>query len=101
MKKQAIFFILSILLLLFTILAQAQIPQTMSYQGVLTDADGNPVADGSVSLTFKLYDVATGGTALWEETQQVTTANGLFNVILGSTNPLNLPFDKPYWLGIT
>ena len=82
-------------------LAFAQIPQTMSYQGVLTGADGNPVADGSVSLTFKLYANATGGTALWEETQQVTTANGLFNAILGSVNPLNLPFDKPYWLGIT
>jgi len=38
---------------------------------------------------------------LWQETQQVDVANGLFNVILGSSNPLNLPFDKPYWLGST
>ncbi|MFQ5677059.1 MAG: hypothetical protein ACE5G1_14280, partial [bacterium] len=81
--------------------ASAQIPQTMSYQGVLTVADGNPVDDGAVSLIFNLYDAAAGGTALWEETQQVTTTNGLFNVILGSVNPLDLPFDKPYWLGIT
>ncbi|RMF61054.1 MAG: hypothetical protein D6743_14040, partial [Calditrichaeota bacterium] len=99
MKKHPIFIVLFILL--FTSIALAQIPQTMSYQGVLTGADGNPVADGSVALTFRLYDVATGGSALWEETQQVTTANGLFNVILGSVNPLTLPFDKQYWLGIT
>jgi hypothetical protein len=79
----------------------AQIPQTMSYQGVLADADGNPVADGTVSLTFKLYEVATGGTALWEETQNVEVSNGIFNAILGSVNKLNLPFDKQYWLGVT
>ncbi|MFB3078595.1 MAG: hypothetical protein ACE1Y4_11400, partial [Lysobacterales bacterium] len=28
-------------------------------------------------------------------------AKGLFNVILGTSNPLNLAFDKPYWLGST
>ena len=73
----------------------------MSYQGLLTDAAGIPVADGPVDLTFKLYDAATDGTLLWEETQEVDVANGLFNVILGSSNPLNLAFDKPYWLGST
>lgn len=94
------FFKLTMLLsLCMATFAFGQIPQTMSYQGVLTEANGNPV-NGSVSLTFKLYDAATGGTKLWEETQQVTVINGLFNVILGSVNPLTLPFDKPYWLGI-
>ena len=94
------FFKLTVLLsLCMATFAFGQIPQTMSYQGVLTEANGNPV-NGSVSLTFKLYDAATGGTKLWEETQQVTVTNGLFNVILGSVNPLTLPFDKPYWLGI-
>ncbi len=54
------------LLMLIATSALAQIPQTMSYQGVLTDAAGNPVADGPVDLTFKLYDAATDGTLLWE-----------------------------------
>lgn len=79
----------------------AQIPQTMSYQGVLTDATGHPVADGPVSLTFKLYDVAENGDALWEETQEVQVADGIFNAILGDETPLTLPFDVPYWLGIS
>ena len=79
----------------------AQIPQTMSYQGVLTEIDGNPVPNGTVSLTFKLFDSAEGGDTLWQETQDVTVTNGLFNVILGSNAPLNLPFDEQYWLGIT
>ena len=89
------------LLMLIATSAFAQIPQTMSYQGVLTDANGTPVADGPVNLTFKLYDAATDGTMLWEETQQVDVAKGLFNVILGTCYPLNLSFDKPYWLGST
>ncbi len=54
------------LLMLFATSVFAQIPQTMSYQGVLTDANGTAIADGPVNLTFKLYDAATDGTLLWE-----------------------------------
>lgn len=79
----------------------AQIPKTMSYQGLLTDASGKKVSDGNYQLTFKLYEAATGGTAVWSEVQTVAVSNGLFNVYLGSVTPLNLTFKKPYWLGIT
>ena len=69
----------------------------MSYQGVLIDAEGNPVPDGNVVLTFKIYDTATDGESLYQETHnEVNVAGGIFNIIIGSTNPLNLPFDKPY-----
>jgi hypothetical protein len=81
--------------------AQAQIPKTLSYQGVLTDADGAVVADANYDLTFKLYDTAIGGTALWTEGQSAAVVKGVFNVILGSVNPLPLPFNKQYWLGVT
>ncbi|UCE17338.1 MAG: hypothetical protein JSV84_10580 [Gemmatimonadota bacterium] len=81
--------------------AWAQIPQTMSYQGMLKDGAGNPVADSTVTMTFKLYDVEEEGTALWQEIREVEITDGLYHVILGGENPLNLPFDKPYWLGIT
>jgi hypothetical protein len=79
---------------------QGQIPHTLNYQGVLTDANGAALPDGNVALTFRLFDVAAGGTALWQEVQQVAVNKGVFNAILGSTAPLNLPFDKQYWLGI-
>jgi hypothetical protein len=72
----------------------------MSYQGVLTDGTGTVVADGSYSLAFKVHDVSTGGSALWTETQSVSTQKGVFSVILGSVTPIGLRFDKPYWLGI-
>ena len=79
---------------------EAQIPRTISYQGVLTDANGDIVPDGNYELTFSLYQVEIGGIPLWSETQVVDITNGIFNVILGSVDPLALPFDRQYWLGI-
>jgi hypothetical protein len=90
-----------ILLLLFLNISFSQIPQTLSYQGVLTDASGIPVTDGDYTLTFRLYESETGGTAIWTEGQTITLINGLFNVILGKAISYPVPFDKPYWLGIT
>jgi hypothetical protein len=78
----------------------AAVPQTLSYQGVLRGADGDLVADGSYSLTFKLYDEAD--TELWSDAQPaVPVVKGIFNAILGSVMPLTLPFDEPYFLGVT
>ena len=88
------------LLALSPIISSAQAPRTMSYQGLLSDAAGI-VITGSRSITFKLYDMASGGTALWTETQSsVSVDRGVFSVILGKTAPLNLAFDNSYWVGI-
>ena len=78
----------------------AQVPQTLSYQGMLTDALGNPVATGNVQLSCRLYDAPVSGNLLWSETQQVAVTKGLFDTVLGSGTPLNLPFDIQYWLGL-
>ncbi len=90
------------LLIIFIFAAEAfsQVPQTLSYQGVLTDADNHP-RSGNFLLTFKLYEQAQGGEPIWQEVHTIIATNGLFNVVLGKTQPLSLPFDKPYWLGIT
>lgn len=81
----------------------ADVPETMSYQGRLTNRDGTAVADGDYKLTFRLYDAATGDTALWSEMQGVEVNSGIFSVILGSITPLStasLSFATQYWLGI-
>ena len=39
---------------------------TITYQGRLTDPDGIPLT-GQFNMAFRLYDVQTGGTPLWEE----------------------------------
>ena len=95
-----------------TVTAMAQVPKTMSYQGVLTQSNGSAVTDGSYSMTFRIYSVTLIVTpppihieiitdTLWTETQNVAVNKGVFNVILGSLTPINLPFDKQYSLGIT
>ncbi len=87
-------------LVLCAVLAHADVPQTMSYQGVLRDSEGNVVPDDSYSIEFNIYDIDVGGTSLWTETKSVDVRDGLFNVILGSATPLDIDFDVPYWLGI-
>ncbi|OGA12543.1 MAG: hypothetical protein A3H32_21170 [Betaproteobacteria bacterium RIFCSPLOWO2_02_FULL_63_19] len=82
-------------------IAQAQVPQRINYQGYLGNASGQPI-NAPVQMVFKLYDVASGGTALWTETQaSVAVTNGIFNVALGAVTPITLAFDQPYWLGVT
>jgi len=93
-----VLFLSILLLVLATQTSFGEIPKQISYQGMLTDEAGKP-ADGSYNITFRIY---YEGEPLWSETQDVEVSKGVFNTILGSGNyPLNLPFDKPYLLGIT
>ncbi|MCH8839041.1 MAG: hypothetical protein IIA60_14815 [Candidatus Marinimicrobia bacterium] len=80
----------------------AQIPGTLAYQGMLSDSLGAPKPDGSYAFTFRLYDAATGGAALWTETKDLDVDQGLFYAHLGDkiAFPAALHFDMPYWLGI-
>lgn len=58
------------------------VPALISYQGQLEDA-GGPVTD-DLTLVFRLFDSAAGGTPLWEESQAVIVEAGVYNVILGA-----------------
>ena len=63
----------------------AQIPQAMSYQGVVRDADNKLVADKQVTVSVQILQGADDGTAVYSETHEVTTnANGLMTFELGS-----------------
>jgi hypothetical protein len=64
------------------------IPRLLSYQGKMTDNSGNAVPDTTYSVAFRLYTVASGGTAFWDETQTVRTRSGLFSALLGSVTPI-------------
>jgi len=73
-----------IILLFISMCLWAQnVPQTIDYQGRLADSDGNYL-NGVVTVNFLIYNVETGGTELWNEIQDVSTANGIFHVQLGS-----------------
>ncbi len=98
MKKLSIAFVF---LSLFYSAAYAGIPQTINYQGYLTNPDGEPL-DGNYSMEFQIYDSETEGTLLWSEEQsEVAVVSGLFHVILGEVTSIELGFDEPYWLEVT
>ena len=77
-----------------------QMPQTLSYQGMLSNVDGTSMTDQSLTLTFNLYDRESGGLSQWTETQRVQLEEGVFSVILGEVNPLDISFDQKLWMGV-
>jgi hypothetical protein len=77
------------------------LPETISYQGVLRDNEGNPVPDGSYNMTFKLYESTTSSDVIWAETQSAVIVDGIFNVLLGSVTEFTIRFDRSYWLSVT
>ncbi|HEX9659023.1 MAG TPA: hypothetical protein VGA18_01945, partial [Rhodothermales bacterium] len=81
-------------------IARAQTPGEIGHQGILTDSLGNPIVEGVFQLTFSLHDHETDGAVLWSEDQAVTVEEGLFTVLLGAVTPIDLSFDKPYWLSV-
>jgi len=79
----------------------AGVPTIINYQGRLTDTDGIPV-DTAVSMTFSIYDDSLGTNDVWTEFHKtVNVSSGLFNIILGSINPISGVFSSPdRYLGI-
>ena len=89
------------LLLFMATLLWADVPNTISFQGRLTDqTTGNPVDDGAYDLTFTFYDATS--TALWTEPQAgVQVTGGLYHVLLGTVAFFgSLRFDQQLYLGI-
>ncbi len=78
----------------------AQTPRTMNYQGKLTDPAGVAIT-GDHAIVFRIYDSEIAGTMLWSESHpSVTITNGLFDVLLGESSAMTLPFDNEYWIEI-
>lgn len=83
----------------FSVTSHAAIPDRMNFQAYMTDASGSAL-NGSYSIQFTLYNDPTGGTVEWQESQIVNVNKGLLNVLLGDVNPVALPFDVQYYLGV-
>jgi hypothetical protein len=86
------------------ITASGGVPQQVDCQGFITDTSGTPI-DGNYQMVFSIYDVSTGGTALWSEEQTILVINGIYNVQIGQ-DPVGNPFpsdlfDGQRWLGVT
>ena len=67
---------------------QNAVPRRLSYQGLLTKANGRAVSDGTYQVTFKLFEQLEGGTSFWEETQSIGVSDGVVSATLGIVNAI-------------
>lgn len=82
--------------------AYAEVPPLVNYQGILLDADGEPVTT-LVTVVFTIYDAPTGGYVFWDEERQVTPDDeGRFSINLGEVDNLTAEVFVWHecWLGI-
>ena len=95
-------FQLTVLICVFAVVAHAEVPNHINFQGTLKDSIGNPV-NGTASITFTFFTLPEMGFELWSETHPaVEISSGLFQVILGTLHPLpdTLLTDPGIWLEI-
>lgn len=92
------------LLSMTLVVSFAEVPNQISYQGILNDADGKPVANGNYTMVFSLYDddnsTGTGDQAFWSKTMPVPVATGIFDVVLEDINPVDLDRPGDIYLGL-
>ncbi|MBN2542541.1 tail fiber protein [bacterium] len=93
---------LIIIFILFCFSMSFAVPRLVNYQGKLTNTAGVGI-NGTRNIQFTIFPAATGGGSLWTETHwNAPVTNGLFDVVLGSVNPINLDFaGGPYYLQIS
>ncbi len=98
MKTKSITLAVSILFLM-SAAAFAGVPDEISFMGRLVQS-GQPVTT-TTSITFQLYENATGGSSVWSQTLGVTpNSQGVYVAYLGTAmNPIPTSYDT-LWLQV-
>jgi hypothetical protein len=104
MNNPKIFWLMLLVPVLFVFVTSinADVPQSISYQGRLTDDTGMPVSD-TTDLTFSIFSDSGGANLIWVESHSsVVIDNGLFMVLLGESIvfPDSLFNGQPRYLGV-
>lgn len=87
MKSKSI--LLSLFALVFSTAIFAQVPQGMSYQAVIRDANGALISNGPIGMRISILQGTEFGAAVMVETHGATTnENGLVSLIIGQGDPL-------------
>lgn len=108
-KKLKLKIILFLLILVSSILffssADAAINKMINYQGKLTNTSGWAVPDGNYEFEFNIFTVVVGCSSVWTglytSGNAIPVSRGIFSVLLGSTNALNIDFTQDsYYLEV-
>ena len=78
----------------------AAIPTSVTVHGKLTNANNVSQASKTINMTFAIYNVTSGGTALYTKSN-VNVATDYAGVYSYELSSLTLPFDANYYLGVT
>ena len=85
-------------------------PKLLPFQGHLTSASGQQVADGTKVVQFKIYDTPVSGAAVWAgEVHKLSINGGLVNSLLGTKTTFpetyadgsKVMFSEPLYVEIT
>ena len=79
------------------------IPKTLSYQGMITGKDGQPVKDGDYAITVNLFADKNGEKSLWKGTYLTRVQNGVFSLELGAGDaplPAAASLDGTLFVGV-
>jgi len=93
--KASILAVVGSLLLASTAYAGSGVPQTITHQGRLYDANNQPVT-GKIDVTFAIYDAADASTPLWSDKISIDFEEGYFSATLGGPQ---MPFDDKVFDG--
>lgn len=80
------------------------VPRLVRFSGTLREPAGQ-ARTGIFDVRFAIYGQAEGGTALWQETQNIQADDqGRYDVLLGLSHgeglPTNIFASSPLWLGV-
>ncbi|MCK4724410.1 MAG: hypothetical protein KAT29_01345, partial [Anaerolineales bacterium] len=80
-----------------------ELPPRFSHQGRLLDDTGRPVADGSYTMRYNLYDsTSTTVSPVYTETKTIVVEDGLFTTSIGSSGYITPSiFSQPTYMEIT
>ena len=76
------YLVIALVTIISVVLAACTLPPQFTYQGVLTDASGNPL-NGNVTITYRIFNAETGGTEIYSESETVTVTDGRFDSVIG------------------
>ena len=85
-----------------TTVQTADVPKTISYQGLISTPDGGAIADGSYEITVTIYGDAEGKSVVWRNSYTTDVRGGLFNLYLGGADaplPGAGALNRPLWVG--
>ncbi len=90
--------LLIVTLLLFSFHSFGTVPESIKYQAVVRDNNGNVLPDHVVSLRISILKTSTTGTVVYRETHTITTNSlGLINIEIGNGTPVNGSMASVQW----